>query len=97
MLEVDDTLGVRAPQVDLLGPQGREYEEFAARAGDGDVQSPMSAGAVQRGNLRRHTPGLVRSDRDRENDHVALVTLHVFDVLDEGGLGRLAAVEEPVQ
>ena len=39
--------GKRAPEIDLLGPQGREYEQLPSRASNSDVQAPVSAFPVQ--------------------------------------------------
>jgi hypothetical protein len=85
VLEIDDAARARSPEVDLFRAQRREDGQLAPCARNGDIQATMTAHAVQRGNLRRNASGLVWAHRDRKDDHVTLVTLHVLDVLDEDG------------
>jgi hypothetical protein len=58
-----------------------------ARAGYGHVQSPLAALADDRPevlrDLARRVPAVARA----EDDHVALVALHRFQILDEESAG----------
>ena len=67
-----------------------------ARTGDGDVQPPLAALAVERAEVHRQLAGLVGAVADAEEDHVALVALDVLEVLDEEAV-EAVLVEEVVE
>ncbi len=90
-------LGGRLGGLDLrqgLGPpmQGREDDQQFPGPGDGHVQAALSAIAVQGAEVHRDLAGLVGAVGHREEDHVALVALHVLEVLHED---RFFDVPEP--
>jgi hypothetical protein len=64
MLEVLDVWGTAARDVDLLRPQRREDTELAPGSGDGHVQPPVPALAVQGADGGAHASVRIRSDRD---------------------------------
>ena len=81
----------------LLGPQlGRveraEDDDLSPCAGDGDVQSALTAAAVEGPEVERQVTPFVDAEGGREEDDVSFVTLHVLEVLDEQALG-VGAVE----
>ena len=80
-----------------VGVADRTYHQHLfAGAGDRDVQPPFAALPVQRAEVHRELPLPVAGVADRKDDHVALIALHVFQILHENRLrGRIveAAVE----
>ena len=90
-------LGAGAAEIDLFGPQRGEDQKLVARPGDRDVKPAVAAVAVERGDLCGDAAGLVGADGHREEDDVALVALHVLEVLDEDRLVGLVAVEKRLQ
>ena len=55
----------------------------APRAGDGDVQAPLTAFPVERSEVHRELAVLVAAVADAEDHDVTLVALDVLQVLDE--------------
>ena len=92
-LQGRDAAGLRARQVDVLGADGREYHAAAPRAGDQHVQAPPPVVLVQRPEVHRDLPVAVAPVSDRQEDHVALVALDRFEILDEERLGAVAVEE----
>ena len=97
VLEVDDSARVRPAEIDLLGVHAREDDHLAPRAGDRDVEAAMAAFVVERRNLRGDAPGRVGADRAGEDDDLAFVALHVFEVLDEDRLREIRLLPEAVE
>jgi hypothetical protein len=68
-------------------PGAKRHEDLATntRAGEEDIQAPFAA--LRRYGAERHAierlASLARPVADRDQDHVALVPLHVFEILDE--------------
>ena len=100
-LQAFHSLGAGALQVYLAGFQGGEYHHLIACTRHGHVQPPFTAGIVQGAEVHRYLPVLVCAVADGEEYHVALVTLHVLQVLDEYRLlavhGRLLELRVPVE
>ena len=86
-------LGAGFGQVDLLGRDGAEHLHLASCARYGDVQTPPAALAVERTEVHIDLAVLVGAVADREQDYVALVALHILEILDEN---RLLRVVEPL-
>ena len=68
---------------DLLGADRADHRHAVARAAEDHVEALLAAALVDRTEVHEHAA--VRSGRvaDAQHDHVALVALHVFQVLDE--------------
>ena len=81
-----DTLGRRAAQVYLAGCHRREHHHLVAGTRDSHVQTALAARVVERSEVHRHIAVLVGSVAYREEDDVALIALHVLQVLHEDRL-----------
>ena len=96
VLEVAYASGAHARQIDLLGHQRAVDDHGFTRSGYRHVQAAMPALTVQRAEVHRDLARDVRPVSDREEDDIALVALHVLQVLDEqllAGLRRDRAVK----
>ena len=91
-LQGGNTLGGGAVQIDLLGFQGSVNGHFLAGAGDGNIQPSPAAIPVQRTEIHINLAVFVRAVADGEEDHIPLVTLDIFQVLDEQ---RFFGLESP--
>ncbi len=89
-----ERLGAR--QVDVVGGEAGEDQQFLPRAGDGDVEPALAALAVERAEIHFQRSGGVLPEGDREQHHVALVALHVLQILDDRRLDPIVA-EEPFE
>ena len=83
--ERGNALAFAALQIDIVGRDGREHLAALLGARDQHVQAALAAigadGAKAHGQIAL---GVARIG-DRDKDHIALVALHVFQVLDEKG------------
>ena len=75
-----------AGQVDLIGTNDGIHRHFLTGTGYGDIQSAPAAVLVERAEIHGDLPVLVGAVADGEQDHIPLVTLDIFEVLDEDGL-----------
>ena len=78
-----------ALQVNLAGLQRGEHHHFIAGTRHRHVQATLTAGIVKRAEVHRHLPVLVRAIAYREKDDVALIALHILQVLHEDGLAAV--------
>ena len=78
--------GLGASEVDIVGAQVGEHMALPFRSGNQNVQPPFPALIVERPEVHGDVPGLVASVADADEDDVALVALHVLQVLHEEGL-----------
>ena len=85
--------GARAAHVDLLRMDGRHDDDLLLRPRDGDVQAAFAARTVQRAEVHGELAVLVRRVADGEDDDVAFVALHVFQILHEQRLLQAFAEE----
>lgn len=72
-----------ALEVEVVGPHTGVDDDLHARPGDGHVEAPLTTLAVHRAEVHAELPRVVFAKADREEDGIALVALHVFEVLDE--------------
>ena len=70
--------------------------ELAAGAGDRDVETLLSAHAIDCPEVHRELPGKVGPERHREEHDVAFVALDVLEILDDDRLLALVR-EEPLE
>ena len=75
--------GRSAVQVDIQRAQISEY--FAAPTGAGDqyIQSALPTIAVERPEIHGHLAVLIAAVPDADENHIAFITLHVLEILDE--------------
>ncbi len=67
----------------LSGIEARIQHDLSSRTSDGDIQPAFAARARQRSEVQREHSAVVLAEGDREQNRVALVTLHALEVLHE--------------
>ena len=88
-LQSGNAFGSGTADVDLLRPQYGIHDHLFSCTGDRHIQSAPAAVTVQRSEVHRDLTVFVRSVTDGEEDHIPLIALYVFQVLDKYRLCRL--------
>jgi hypothetical protein len=78
---------LRAPHIDILGQERADQGELLARARDRDIQPALAALLVERAKVHQYSPRPIAPVADADNDHIALVALHIFQIFHEERLG----------
>ncbi len=91
MPQLANRIGAGAIEIDQLRREGGEHHHLAPGAGDGNVEPPPAAGAIERPEIHRHDRRIRRLGpvSDAEQDEIALVALHGLEILDDDRLGRI--------
>ena len=82
-LQSRNALAVCLGKVDHCRGHGGKHHHFLPRAGNGDVEPAPSAHLVERPEVEGNAARTVGPVAHGEQDHVALVALNVFQVLDK--------------
>src|SRR5690242_1112828 len=78
----------RARQVDVARIEGSKEDNLATSSADGDVEPALATDLAERAEIKRHLAVLgIGGERQREEDDVPFVALHVLKVLDEDRFG----------
>ena len=85
-LERLDPACARPPQVQIRAHEVRVHDTASARPCDQHVQTPLTPVPIQRPEVHRQVRAVDLAVTDADQDHVALVPLHVLQVLHEEGL-----------
>ena len=83
MLEIAHARRGRRRQRDVVGTQCPEDHKLPPRPRDRDIQPARATTEVQRTEVPVHTTIGIRPVADREQDHIPLIALNGFQVLDE--------------
>ena len=94
-LERGDSARLRSVERDVLGLQVGEHLAAPPRPRNQHVQPPMPAFVVQRPESHGHSARPIAPVAHADEDDVALVPLHVFEILHEKRLVRMR-VEKPL-
>ena len=86
--KMGDTDRAGAAQINLLGTNGRKNNSLFSGSSDGHIETSFAAGPVQRPEIHGHFTATVRAIPHTEKHHVTLITLDVFQVLNESVLFR---------
>ena len=92
-LERLDFPGPRPPQVQLRPHEVGVHDAASARPRDQHVQAPFASLLIQRPEGHRQVDAVDLAVADADQDHVALVALHVLQILHEEGLFGVAGEE----
>ncbi len=79
--------------VDLVCGVAGKHDQFLPRPCHRDIQPAFAAVAVERAEIHRELASRILPERDREEDHIAFVALHVFQILDDGSLDPFISEE----
>jgi hypothetical protein len=88
-----DSEGLGLREVDVVRTHRTDHDHRLAGAYDRDVEPALSTGDVERAEALVDPPLVIRTVGDAQEDHVALVALNVFEILDEERLGTLEIEE----
>ena len=80
-LQVFHALSARAVEVDILSPKRREDLHLIACTRNSNIQASLASIAVERTEVHRNLTKLVATIADREEDNIALIALHILQVL----------------
>ena len=89
--QMDDTDVADTIDAEFFGFEGGIDDEFATCAGDSHIEPSVSAFAVEWPEVECHRPGLIGSEGDGEQHHIAFVALDIFEVLDDCWFNALFA------
>ena len=70
----------------MFGTESGKDDHLLTRPGDGNIETPFTAIAVHGAEVHRDPSRGIGAVADGEEDHIPLVSLDVFQVLDENGL-----------
>ena len=86
MFQSFHTLCLRAVHVYLFGSERCKDNHLVACTADSHVETPLATLVVERSEVHRHPPVDIRTVAYGEEDDIALVALHILEVLDEDAL-----------
>src|SRR5690606_34246839 len=92
-LQGDDARLSAGLGLDVFGDEGGKDLATLARAGDQDVQATFAPFASDRTEVLGELAVGVAAIADRNEDHIALVALDIFQVLYEQGLAALVGAQ----
>ncbi len=91
-----DALMLHPVNTQVFRPERGEDDHFLSSAGDGDIQSALPSIPIECSEVAGEAAGLIGPESDGEEDHIAFVSLNIFQIFDDGGSGA-GIVEEPFQ
>ncbi|CPU63527.1 Uncharacterised protein [Mycobacteroides abscessus] len=83
VLEIGKTLCRRVGQVEFVRLERAEHDDLLLGACHRDVEATLATGSAQRSPVQRDLAAGILRKGEREEDDVALVTLHILEILDE--------------
>src|SRR5690606_12300632 len=86
ILQVFDASIPGAPGINLFRREAGKHDDFFPRPGDGNIQTAVTTIPVQGSEVDRNTAGAVGTVRKGDEDDIPLVSLYVFQILDEDRL-----------